>query len=100
MVVWPLITAFGKIGLAPHGIPLWDRLSVFSDEAFPLYLPAYLIADLDRLLEQTASVFHLCHCLEDSARDERINPRCYGEQTPLGYHNQRPHGLHGFFVFD
>ena len=64
---------------APDGYA--SALSFFSDEAFHFYLPAYLIADIDGRLEQTDLVFALTHGLDSTSRDERINPRRYGERT-------------------
>jgi len=64
---------------APDG---WSSaLSFFSDEAFRFYLPAYLIADIDGRLERAVPVFHLCHGLDDSSQNERVNPRRYGART-------------------
>lgn len=42
---------------APEG--LGSALSFFSDAAFHFFLPAYLIADLDRKLERSQPHFHL-----------------------------------------
>ena len=56
-------------------------LSFFSDEAFHFYLPAYLIADLDGKLERADPAFHLIHGLDAASKDERVNPRRYGERT-------------------
>lgn len=67
------------IDRAPDG--LGSALSFFSDEAFHFFLPAYLIADIDDLLERSDPVFHLTHGLDDASRDKRINPRRYGERT-------------------
>ena len=64
---------------APEGFA--SALSFFSDEAFHFYLPAYLLADLDDRLERSDPVFHLTHGLDDATRDQRINPRRYGERT-------------------
>jgi hypothetical protein len=69
------------IDQAPSGFG--SALSFFSDEAFHFYLPAYLIADIDGLLERTNPSFHLCLGLDDESRNERINPRRYGERTWL-----------------
>jgi hypothetical protein len=44
-----------------------------------------LIADVDGRLGQTDLVFHLTHGLDDAKRDERINPRRYGERTWLDH---------------
>jgi hypothetical protein len=67
------------IDQAPDGLA--SAMSFFSDEAFHFYLPAYMIAHIDGRLERSDPVFHLTHGLEDSSRDERINPRRYGERT-------------------
>jgi hypothetical protein len=67
------------IDQAPGGLA--SALSFFSDEAFHFYLPAYLIADLDGLLERSDPVFHLCHGLDVASGNQRINPRRYGERT-------------------
>jgi hypothetical protein len=64
---------------APDGYA--SALSFFSDEAFRFYLPAYLIADIDGALGSSDPVFHLCHGLDNSSKDERVNPRRYGKQT-------------------
>lgn len=62
-----------------------SALSFFSDEAFRFYLPAYLIADIRGQLESCNPAFHLTHGLDDGTRDERINPRRYGERTWFDY---------------
>jgi hypothetical protein len=67
------------IDQAPDGFS--SALSFFSDEAFRFYLPAYLIAHIDGLLERSDPVFHLCHRLDDASRDEKVNSRRYGERT-------------------
>jgi hypothetical protein len=67
------------IDRAPDGFG--SALSFFSDEAFHFYLPAYLLADLDGRLRQADPVFHLTHGLDRGSRDEKINPRRYGERT-------------------
>jgi hypothetical protein len=67
------------IDQAPDGLA--SALSFFSDEAFHFFLPAYMIADIDDRLERSNPVFHLTHGLKDSSRNERINPRRYGERT-------------------
>jgi hypothetical protein len=76
---------------APDGFG--SALSFFSDEAFHFYLPAYLLADIDGLLEQHDPVFHLTHGLTDTERSQRINPRRYGERTWFD------HARHKFAVF-
>ena len=67
------------IDQAPDGLA--SALSFFSDEAFHFFLPAYMIADIDDRLERSNPVFHLTHGLDDTSRNERINPRRYGERT-------------------
>jgi Family of unknown function (DUF6714) len=71
------------IDRAPDGFG--TALSFFSDEAFHFYLPAYLLADLDGRLKQADPVFHLTHGLDRASRDEKINPRRYGERTWFEY---------------
>jgi hypothetical protein len=79
------------IDQAPDGFG--TALSFFSDEAFRYYLPAYLLADLDGKLQQADPVFALTHGLESSSRDEKINPRRYGERTWFD------HARHKFAMF-
>ena len=67
------------IDRAPDGFG--SALSFFSDAAFHFYLPAYLLADIDRLLEQHDSVFHFTYGLTNEERHQHINPRRYGERT-------------------
>jgi hypothetical protein len=64
---------------APDGYA--SALSFFSDEAFHFYLPAYLISDIDGQLQVSQPVFHLTYGLDDDSRNERVNPRRYGERT-------------------
>src|SRR5688572_4034867 len=79
------------IDQAPDGFG--TALSFFSDEAFHFYLPAYLLADIDGLLEQHDPVFHLTHGLTDGECSVRINPRRYGERTWFD------HASHRFAMF-
>ncbi len=79
------------IDQAPDGFG--SALSFFSDEAFRFYLPAYLMADIDGLLEQADPVFHLCHGLDDLSRSETVNPRRYGNRT------WSDHAQHRFSMF-
>jgi hypothetical protein len=72
---------------APGG--LGSALSFFSDEAFRLYLPAYLCADLDGCLERVDPAFYLCHGLDDARRDQPVNPRRYAERTWFDYARYR-----------
>jgi hypothetical protein len=67
------------IDRAPDGFG--SALSFFSDEAFHFYLPAYLVADIDGKLNQHDPAFHLTHGIDDESRNEKINPRRYGERT-------------------
>lgn len=69
-------------------------LSFFSDEAFRFYLPAYLIADLDQLLEDVEPHWHLCCHLGVKSRHEKVNPRRYGERTWWD------HAIHKYAVFN
>ncbi len=64
---------------APDGFG--SALSFFSDEAFRFYLPAYLIADIDGLLEKHSPVFHLTHSFTNEQKDKKLNPKRYGERT-------------------
>lgn len=77
---------------APDGFG--TALHFFSDEAFRFYLPAYLLADLDGKLRQADVVFALTHGLDRASRDQRINPRRYGERTWFD------HARHRFAMFD
>lgn len=67
------------IDQAPEG--LGSALSFFSDEAFRLYLPAFMLADIDGKLQQADPVFSLTHGLDDASRSELINQRRYGART-------------------
>jgi hypothetical protein len=60
---------------------LSHALTFLSEEAMHYFLPAYLIADLDGLLREVNLVFFLTHGLDDRSRNQRINPRRYGERT-------------------
>ncbi len=80
------------IDRAPDGYG--SALSFFSDEAFRFYLPAYLIADLDGYLERHNPAFHLTHGLAGPSKDDRVNPRRYGERTWF------EESSHKFAVFD
>jgi hypothetical protein len=79
---WRILDA-AFLDQAPDGFG--TALSFFSDEAFHFYLPAYLIADLDRALQQANPVFALTHGLDARSRDEQINRRRYGERTWLDH---------------
>jgi hypothetical protein len=76
---------------APDGFA--SALSLFSDEAFRYFLPAYLIADLDGRLERVDPAFHLVHGLDDATRGENVNPRRYGARTKF---EERRHRLSAF----
>jgi hypothetical protein len=64
---------------APDG--LGSALSFFSDEAFHFYLPAYLIADIDGLLERAEPLYYLTRGFGSTSENDRVNPRRYGERT-------------------
>ena len=87
---WRALDA-GFIDRAPDGFG--TALSFFSDEAFRFYLPAYLLADLDGRLQQADPVFALTHGLDKGSREQKINPRRYGERTWLD------HARHKFAMF-
>jgi hypothetical protein len=64
---------------APDGYA--SARSFFSDEALRFYLPAYLVADIEGKLASVTPVFYLTHGLDNRSKDERVNPRRYGERT-------------------
>ena len=70
-----------------------SALSFFSAGAFRFYLPAYLIADLDRALEYTDPLFYLFHGLDDATRGESVH--LPGEGTTTWWEVQQEH-LAGF----
>lgn len=72
---------------APDGFG--TALSFFSDEAFRFYLPAYLIADIDGKLQQHDPTFQLTHGLDDATREQKVNPRRYGDRTWLDAQRHR-----------
>jgi hypothetical protein len=76
---------------APDG--LGSALSFFGDDAFRCYLPAYLLADLDGVLQQADPVFHLTHGLDDHGRGELVSPQRHGEWT---WFEQRQRRFAGF----
>ncbi len=80
------------IDQAPDGFG--TALSFFSDEAFHFYLPAYLLADLHGRLKQADVVFALTHGLDGESRNQKINPRRYGERTWF------EHARHKFAMFN
>ena len=69
------------IDQAPDGFG--SALSFFSNEAFRFYVPAYLIADIDGVLERQSPVFHLTRGVDEQSRGVQINPRRYGNRTWL-----------------
>ena len=79
------ITGEGK--LLTRGFARYSARYVVSDEVgeirgvFTFYLPAYLIADVDGLLQRADPVYHLTHGLYGESMGQRINPRRYGERT-------------------
>ena len=75
---WKVLDA-AFLDRAPDGFG--TALSFFSDEAFRFYLPAYLIADIDGKLQQHDPAFQLTHGLDDASRDQKVNPRRYGDRT-------------------
>lgn len=64
---------------APGGYS--SALSFFTSKAFRYYLPAYLIADVDGLLEHAEPTFHLWYGLDDKASRQKVNPQRYGDWT-------------------
>jgi hypothetical protein len=70
-------------------------LSFFSEGAFRFYLPAYLVADVRRLLRTADPAFHLTHGFSDSTVAHRsggtrlLNPRRYGAMTWEDYARYR-----------
>lgn len=73
---------------------LSSALSFFSLEAFRFYLPAYLIASLNKELERADVIFHLTHCFTNSQMDKKVNSKRYGEKTWFDY------GKYQMSVFD
>jgi len=67
------------LDIVPDGLA--TALCFFSDEALHFYLPAYLIADCDGLLDRTDVLFHLTHGLDDKSRSTLANQRRYGQRT-------------------
>jgi len=66
---------------APKGFR--SALSFFSNEAFRYFLPAYLIADLDGKLYEVDPSYYLCSGLDNASKNEKVNPRRFGDQTWL-----------------
>jgi hypothetical protein len=64
------------IDRAPAGFG--SALSFFSDEAFRYYLPAFLLADLDGVLQQADPLFHLWHGLTDGQGSTPVNDLRFG----------------------
>ena len=77
---------------APDGYS--SALSFFSDKAFRFYIPAYMIADVNKLLSRADPEFHLWHGLTDDTKDEVINERLYGRETWFDYQKRK------FSLFD
>jgi hypothetical protein len=77
---WQILDA-AFLDQAPDGYA--SALSFFSDEAFRFYLPAYLIADINKALQSSDPAFHLCFGLDDIHGPQPINPRRYGDRTWL-----------------
>jgi hypothetical protein len=82
----------------------YSALSFFSEAGFRFFLPAYLIADLQRKLLTADPVFHLTNGFSDGSLEERrngevlvhrwgksalINPRRYGGATWEDYARYR-----------
>jgi hypothetical protein len=74
----------------------YDALSFFSEGGFRYFLPAYLIADLEELLQTAEPVFHLTNGFSDRVvkipagkriyektigKSAFVNPRRYGAMT-------------------
>lgn len=59
---WAVLSA-EDIDDAPEGYA--TALAFFSDRAFQFYLPAYLLADIDRKLRCADPAFQLCHPFAD-----------------------------------
>ncbi len=81
----------GFIDLAPDGFA--SALSFFSAAAFRYYLPAYLVADLNRQLRHTSLAIYLTHGLTDATKDVPVNPIRYGDYTWLAYVSERFSGF-------
>ena len=64
---------------APDGYS--SALSFFTSKAFRYYIPAYMIADVDRLLDHAEPAFHLWYGLDDETSRAKVNPRRYGGWT-------------------
>ena len=82
----------------------YTALSFFSEAGFRYFLPAYLIADLNDLLQTADPLFHLVHGFYDfsvkipkkqrvfeikSGRTAFTNPRRYGAMTSYDYARYR-----------
>lgn len=77
----------GFLDQAPDGYS--SALAFFSHEVFRFYLPAYLVADLDGALLRADPLFYLCHGVDESSKDEAVNPRRFGDYTWNDYARER-----------
>ena len=59
------------IDLAPDGFA--SALSFFSDRAFCFYIPAYMIAELNRELGSASVIFHLTHGLDNESKNKPLD---------------------------
>jgi hypothetical protein len=72
-----------------------NALYFFTPAAFRFYLPAYLLADLDKQLERVEPSFSLCFGLTDAdqakpmSRKTRLEARYRGGQTTFEVRSQR-----------
>lgn len=62
---------------SPNGLS--SALSFFSDSAFWYYMPAYMIADVQRKLERVDLIFHLTHGFTNDSKKKKIG--CDYERT-------------------
>jgi hypothetical protein len=67
---------------APDGYS--SALSFFMPEAFRFYLPAYLLADLDKQLERVKPYFHLYYGLTDADHSRPTNRKTRQEARLRG----------------
>ncbi|MEF9385926.1 DUF6714 family protein [Ralstonia solanacearum species complex bacterium KE056] len=67
--------------MGAHELDIEPALSLFSDEAWRYYLPAFMIHDIYGRLAHEEVVFHLTVGLTDEDRNELSNPRRYGART-------------------
>jgi hypothetical protein len=66
---------------SPEGLS--SALSFLSDDAFRFYIPAYMIADLDRKLKRVDPVFHLVYNLDDPSGPRSDLQDRHNENTPF-----------------